>query len=124
MDIKVKDETLLALLRSERRAAFEPAGQSQGRAPHRWYDGVPDYLVEVYDWAYIDPTWAGWLDRGMVVRLLLFGNHARLMCLYLDTIRPGMKVWQVAQVYGDLVQRAAARVGPGGEFHLTDITPI
>lgn len=124
MDIKVKDETLMGLLRPERRADFEPAGQSRGRAHHCWYDGVPDYLVDVYDWAYVDPTLAGWLDHRMVVRLLLFGNDARLMRIYLDAIRPGMKVWQVAHVYGDLVQRVAARVGPGGEFHLTDITPI
>lgn len=39
-------------------------------------------------------------------------------------IRPGMKVWQVAHVYGDLVRHVAARVGSTGEFHLTDIAPI
>src|SRR5574338_744796 len=124
MDTKVKDETLLDLLRPEQRAALEPVGQSPEHARHRWYEGVPDYLVDVYDWAYVDPTWAAWLDRRMVVRVLLFGNDVRLMRLYLDEIRPGLKVWQVAHVYGDLVQRAAARVGPAGDFHLTDVTPI
>lgn len=124
MDIKVKDETLLGLLRPERGTESGPVDQSKGSARRHWYDGVPDYLIDVYDWAYVDPKWATWLDRSIVVRLLLFGNDVRLMRHYLDAIQPGMKVWQVAHVYGDLVQRVAARVGPGGEFHLTDITPI
>lgn len=35
-----------------------------------------------------------------------------------------MRVWQLAHVYGDLVTRAAQKVGPKGAFHLTDVTPI
>ena len=31
---------------------------------------------------------------------------------------------QVAHVYGDLVNRVANKIGPSGEFHLTDVTPI
>lgn len=124
MDSKVKNKTLLDLFKPERLVAFELAGQSEGQARDIWHDGVPDYLVKVYDWAYVDPKWVDFLDRDIVVRLLLFGNDARLMRIYLDEIRPGMKVWQVAHVYGDLVRRVAARVGPTGEFHLTDVTPI
>jgi len=124
MDIKVKDKTLLDLFKPERLVAFESAAPSGMRARDIWHDDVPDYLVRVYDWAYVDPKWVDLLDRDIVVRVLLFGNDARLMRIYLDEIRPGMKVWQVAHVYGDLVQRAAARVGSTGEFHLTDITPI
>ncbi|WP_434517300.1 rhodoquinone biosynthesis methyltransferase RquA (plasmid) [Dechloromonas sp. ARDL1] len=124
MDIKVKVNTLLELLRTEQRSTFPQALQFKERAPNRWYDGVPEYLVDIYDWAYVNPKWVAWLDQNMVVRVLLFGNDARLMRIYLDEIQPGMKVWQVAHVYGDLVQRVAARVGPLGRFHLTDITPI
>lgn len=124
MDTKVKDETLRGLFRQVRQSAFEPVAQSWQTAGHRWYDGVPNYLVDIYDWAYVNPKWARWLDRCIVVRLLLFGNDIRLMRLYLDAIRPGMKVWQAAHVYGDLVQRVATRIGPKGEFHLTDVTPI
>ncbi|MBE9609468.1 rhodoquinone biosynthesis methyltransferase RquA [Chitinilyticum piscinae] len=89
-----------------------------------YYEGVPEYMTEVYDWAYVDPNWVKFLDRNLVVTTLLFGNDQRLMRSYLAEIEPGMRVWQVAHVYGDLVARAADKVGPGGSFHLTDITPI
>ncbi|BEV73236.1 MULTISPECIES: rhodoquinone biosynthesis methyltransferase RquA [unclassified Paludibacterium] len=89
-----------------------------------YYRDVPQYMTEVYDWAYVNPRHAAWLDRNLVVRVLLFGNDRRLMQAYLDRVRPGMKVWQVAHVYGDLVQRVARKVGPQGGFDLTDVTPV
>lgn len=89
-----------------------------------YYDGVPTYMTEVYDWAYVDPNWVRALDHNWVVRVLLFFNDQRLMRAYLSEIKPGMKVWQLAHVYGDLVKRAAQKVGPQGLFHLTDVTPI
>lgn len=89
-----------------------------------YYEGVPDYMTEVYDWAYVDPAWVRQLDRNIVVRTLLFGNDQRLMRAYLKEIEPGMRVWQIAHVYGDLVRRAAQKTGATGAFHLTDITPI
>jgi ubiquinone/menaquinone biosynthesis C-methylase UbiE len=89
-----------------------------------YYDGVPAYMTEVYDWAYVDPKWAHALDRNLVVRVLLFLNDQRLMRAYLNEINEGMRVWQVAHVYGDLVTRAAQKVGPKGVFHLTDVTPV
>ncbi len=89
-----------------------------------YYDGVPDYMVEVYDWAYVDPKWVRALDHNWVVRVLLFFNDQRLMRMYLNEIEPGMRVWQVAHVYGDLVRRAAEKVGPQGLFFLTDVTPV
>lgn len=63
-----------------------------------YYDGVPAYMTEVYDWAYVDPKWVQALDRNIVVRILLFLNDQRLMRAYLNEITPGMKVWQVAHV--------------------------
>ena len=89
-----------------------------------YYDGVPAYMTEVYDWAYVDPKWVRALDHIWVVRILLFLNDQRLMRAYLNEIKPGMRVWQLAHVYGDLVTRAAQKVGPKGSFHLTDVTPI
>lgn len=85
---------------------------------------MPSYMTDVYDWAYVDPAWVRWLDHNLVVKTLLFGNDRRLMRRYLSRIRPGMRVWQIAHVYGDLVQLAARAVGKEGSFHLTDITPI
>lgn len=124
MDAPFKDKNLLELLKPEQWAASRLTVPNGPCAHDIWHDGVPDYLIRVYDWAYVNPRRVELLDRRVVVRVLLFGNDARLMRIYLDAIRPGMKVWQVAHVYGDLVQRVATRVGPAGEFHLTDITPI
>lgn len=93
-------------------------------ASNPYYEGVPEYMTEVYDWAYVDPNWVRALDRNIVVKVLLFLNDQRLMRRYLNHIQPGQRVWQLAHVYGDLVQRAAEKVGPHGEFHLTDVTPI
>ncbi len=85
---------------------------------------LPAYMSEVYDWAYVDPRHVKLLDRNSVVGILLFGNDRRLMRAYLDAIRPGSRVWQMAHVYGDLVARAARRVGANGHFCLTDVTGI
>ena len=90
----------------------------------RYYEGVPEYMTEVYDWAYVNPARVRLLDRNIVVTILLFLNDQRLMRAYLNEIKPGSRVWQVAHVYGDLVTRAAQKVGPQGAYHLTDITPI
>jgi len=89
-----------------------------------YYDNLPAYMTEVYEWAYVNPEKARLLDHNLVVRTLLFFNDQRLMRAYLDEIREGMRVWQVAHVYGDLVKRVAEKIGPQGVFHLTDITPI
>ena len=88
-----------------------------------YYEGVPAYMTEVYDWAYVDPKCVNFLDRDLVVKVLLFLNDQRLMQAYLDEVKEGMRVWQVAHVYGDLVSRVARKVGPAGAFHLTDVTP-
>lgn len=85
---------------------------------------LPAYMTKVYDWAYVDPVWVRWLDHNLIVKTLLFFNDRRLMRRYLDRVQPGMRVWQVAHVYGNLVQHVAERTGSLGCFHLTDVTPI
>jgi len=85
---------------------------------------LPAYMTEVYDWAYVNPRWVRLLDRNIVVKTLLFGNDERLIRAYLSSICPGMRVWQLAHVYGDLVRRVAECCGPAGDFTLTDVTPI
>lgn len=89
-----------------------------------YYEGLPAYMTEVYGWAYVNPAKARLLDNNLVVRVLLFFNDKRLMRAYMNEIKEGMRVWQVAHVYGDLVKRVAEKIGPRGTFHLTDITPI
>ncbi len=89
-----------------------------------YYTGVPDYMVDVYDWAYVNPRWVEKLDNNFVVWTLLFGNAGRLIKAYLNEIKPGSRVWQVAHVYGDQMSQLADRVGPKGFLEVTDITPI
>lgn len=86
-------------------------------------DNIPSYLSEVYNWAYVKPKCVNCLDHDLVVWPLLFLNAGRLMQRYLNLIEPGMKVWQVAHVYGSLVTDVAKKVGDQGEFYLTDCTP-
>jgi len=89
-----------------------------------YYENLPAYMTEVYEWAYVNPKKVHFLDHNLIVRILLFFNDQRLMRAYLNEVREGMRVWQVAHVYGDLVKRVAQKVGPRGIFHLTDITLI
>lgn len=103
---------------------FETAADALTEFPLPEAPPVPEYMTEVYNWAYIEPRNVEKLDHNIVVRTLLFMNDQRMMRAYIERIRPGMRVWQVAHVYGDLVRRAAEKCGPEGAFHLTDITPI
>ena len=107
-----------------RETTYETAADAVAEFPLPEAPPVPEYMTEVYNWAYIEPRNVEKLDHNVVVRTLLFLNDQRMMRAYLERIRPGMRVWQVAHVYGDLVRRAALKCGPEGAFHLTDITPI
>jgi len=109
---------------------LEEASSATSTAPNHSpvSTSLPHYMTEVYDWAYVSPRWVPKLDNNLVVKLLLFGNDQRLMRAYLSRIQPGMRVWQLAHVYGDLVRRAAQKCGGAdgkqGHFTLTDVTPI
>ena len=85
---------------------------------------LPEYLDDVYNWAYVNERNVELLDRNIVFNALLFGNGPRLKRAYIDHIQPGMRVWQVAHVYGNLVNDAAEKVGSNGQFDITDIATI
>jgi len=81
-------------------------------------------MAGFYRRIYAHPRWAARLDHNAVVRVLLFGQAARLTRTYLNEIAPGARMWQAAHVYGDQVVQVARRIGPSGFFELTDITPV
>lgn len=85
---------------------------------------IPDYLMDVYNWAYVDPANVRLLDRSMVVDALLFLNARRLMRDALAEVEPGTRVLMAAHVYGDFCTRLADRVGPDGRLDAIDIVPI
>lgn len=85
---------------------------------------VPDYLFDVYRWAYIDPRNVRLLDRNIVVSAILWGNNRRLQRVTFGEFQAGQRVLQAAHVYGDVVLNLARRIGPKGRLEAIDITPI
>jgi SAM-dependent methyltransferase len=85
---------------------------------------VPDYLREVYRWAYLTPLATKLLDRQLVVQAILWGNAQRLIDDVLAELRPGDRVFQPAAVYGTFSSQVAARLGPSGRLDVRDIAPV
>ncbi|MFQ5562763.1 MAG: rhodoquinone biosynthesis methyltransferase RquA [Parvularculaceae bacterium] len=85
---------------------------------------IPDYLRDKYYWAYLDPRNVRLLDRELVVKLILWGQHSRLRNAVFTELEPGQKVLQPACVYGDFSPALAKYLGPGGNLEITDIAPI
>ena len=85
---------------------------------------IPSYLQATYEWAYLDPRNARWLDNEAIVGVILFGNHVRLRNAALAEIKSGQSVLQAAHVYGTLIPEIARRVGPAGSLDAIDVTPL
>lgn len=87
-------------------------------------DLVPDYLRNVYTWAYLTPWLTKILDQQVVVQTILWGNAQRLINEVLAMIDPGERVFQPAAVYGDFSRQVARRVGHQGHLVVRDIAPV
>ncbi|MCW9033751.1 MAG: rhodoquinone biosynthesis methyltransferase RquA [Alphaproteobacteria bacterium] len=98
--------------------------QSQALVPLSTKPVIPDYLKKTYHWAYIDPTTVSWLDRGIIVWAILWGNSRRLMKSAFEEIKPGGRVLQAAYVYGDFSPNLARHVGENGQLDVIDIVPL
>jgi ubiquinone/menaquinone biosynthesis C-methylase UbiE len=85
---------------------------------------IPDYLQDVYRWAYLDARNAKFLDQEWVVNIILWNNAKRLREAVLSEIKSGDKVLQVAHVYGKLIPELAARIGKNGTLKIIDISPL
>jgi len=85
---------------------------------------IPDYLKEVYYWAYLNPRNVRLLDREWVVRMILWGQHRHLRRRAFEEIEPGQRVLQPACVYGDFSPALAEHVGPRGHLGIMDVAPI
>ncbi|MFQ6017342.1 MAG: rhodoquinone biosynthesis methyltransferase RquA [Kiloniellaceae bacterium] len=84
---------------------------------------IPDYLTEVYSWAYLRPESVILLDRSPVVSAILWGNYRRLQRAVRAELHPGQRVLQPACVYGDLSPRLAAFLDPQGRLDVSDVAP-
>lgn len=85
---------------------------------------IPEYLKQVYGWAYLKPFSVWLFDRPWIVNVILWGNNRRLQRALFSEIEPGWRVLQTACVYGDLSSRLAQWLGPAGQLKVIDVAPI
>lgn len=85
---------------------------------------VPDYLQDVYYWAYINPRNVRLLDREIVVRTILWQQHRKLQNAAFVEIEPGQRVLQTACVYGSFSKNLAEHIGPEGSLDVFDVAEI
>ena len=87
---------------------------------------IPDYLNEVYWWAYVSPKAVRFFERQWMVNLILWGNYNRLRTAALQSIgdAPG-RTLQIACAYGDFPVLLANRVAQsGGTLDVVDVLPV
>ncbi len=87
-------------------------------------DGVPTYMHDVYDWAYLNPRNVRLLDREIVVELILWGNGHRLKQALLTEINPDARVLQAAHVYGTLISEIAAKLTHPSQLEVVEVAPV
>lgn len=85
---------------------------------------IPDYLHEIYHWAYLSRIGQVILDHPVIVYTILWGNMNRLTKALLAEVQPGQTVLQPACVYGNFSVVLAKAIGKEGRLVVTDIAPI
>ncbi len=98
---------------------------TEGNALEQKFPGpIPDYLKDIYTWAYLTPTSISIFDRHWIVSLILLGNYVKLERAMLEELRPGAQVLQAACVYGRYSRVLADYLGQHGHLDVIDIAPI
>jgi ubiquinone/menaquinone biosynthesis C-methylase UbiE len=87
---------------------------------------IPDYLQQIYWWAYIHPNAVRAFEREWLVNLILFGNYSRLCDAALSEFNKAVacRNLQVACVYGDLTERLSTHVSKASTLDIVDVLPI
>src|SRR3954454_24603732 len=101
-------------------AGIAPAPASARTPP------IPNYLQQVYWWAYVHPKAVRVFEREWLVNMILFGNYGRLRDAALAELGAAVtgKTLQVACVYGNLTPRLRERLAPDASLDFVDILPI
>jgi len=106
---------------------MDPLLQVQVRAEPRIVQEVPipEYLENVYWWAYVRPYAIRFFDRPWIVNLILLGNMARLRDKALDSLGTFIhgRTLQVASVYGDYAQKLVERLAEDASLDIVDVVP-
>jgi ubiquinone/menaquinone biosynthesis C-methylase UbiE len=87
---------------------------------------IPQYLEQVYWWAYVHPNAVSVFEREWLVNAILFGNYGRLRDAALaDLGQPVQgRTLQVACVYGNLTARLCGRLDADARLDVVDILPV
>ena len=87
---------------------------------------IPDYLEQLYWWAYVRPNAVRVFDRKWLINAILFGNYGRLRDVALNELGETIqgKTLQVACVYGDLTACLRQRMAPAALLDVVDILPV
>ncbi|MBN4076641.1 rhodoquinone biosynthesis methyltransferase RquA [Mariprofundus ferrooxydans] len=88
-------------------------------------DGMPEYLVRHYWWAYLWPKAVWFFDHQMVINAILFGQYQKLMQATLLRLKqaPLNRVLQLTCVYGSLTPNLIQQVKPS-RLHITDVATV
>jgi len=105
-------------------SGFQTESPPATLAPVQAVPAVPDYLQDVYYWAYINPRNVKFLDREFVVRTILWQQHRKLQNSAFVEIEPGQRVLQSACVYGNFSKNLAEHIGPEGSLDVFDVAEI
>ena len=87
---------------------------------------VPNYLEQVYWWAYVRPGAVQVFERDWLVNAILFGNYGRLRDAGLADLGSTVHghTLQVACAYGNLTARLQLRLAADAQLDVVDILPI
>lgn len=87
---------------------------------------IPDYLQDIYWWAYLHPKGVRLFERQWLVNLILWGNFTRLRDLALAELgfATNQQFLQIACVYGDFTRRIGDLLGDQGGLDVVDVLPI
>jgi len=85
---------------------------------------MPDYMKDVYYWAYLNPRNVRLLDRNVVVDVILWFQHQKLQQATFAELEPGQGVLMPASVYGDFCWNLARHLGSEADLEILDIAPI
>jgi len=85
---------------------------------------IPQYMQDIYYWAYLNPRNVRWLDHELIVRLILWKQHVKLRDAAFAEILPGQYVLQSTCVYGKFLPLLAKLIGPSGHLSLVDIATV
>lgn len=86
---------------------------------------VPQYLQQVYWWAYVHPRAVQFFEREWLVNLILFGNYTKLRDAALESLGPQLtgRTLQIACVYGTLTPCLRQQLAPDARLDVVDIVP-